>query len=88
MTIEYEGKSYTVGKKYRLVLNLRKLPNSERKPTAVKGTFRLKKYADAEGYAVGDHYGFVFEFPSSWNSIRRIEEWTLPDAIESTERLG
>lgn len=88
MTIEYEGKKYTVGNKYVICISnylLRKNPND----TIVSGTTKveaklvLKKYGDGEMHSTYYHYGFVFEYAREWISVKRNDELTLPDALEA-----
>ena len=85
MTIEYQGKTYTVGRRYKIELPLYRLrtDNDDKRI----GTERvwcklvLKKYADGEGYGDYYHYGFVFEYKRTWRGVERVDEITFPDAI-------
>lgn len=87
LTIDYNGKTYTIGNRYVIAINNYKLKqNPEDKPeygyTKVRAKLVFKKYVDGEGYGTDYHYGLVFEYPRIWNGFERIEEITLPDAID------
>ena len=87
MTINYNGKDYTVGNRYVIKVSNYHLKESNEDTcapgvTKIRAKLVLKRYCDGEMYGTDYHYGFVFEYPRTWNGVVRIDEVTLPDGLE------
>lgn len=85
MKVDYEGRTYTVGRRYKIKVPAYRLrTDNDDKRTGLEtiwGKLVLKKYLDGEGYHDYDHFGFVFEYKHTWRGTEQTSHMTMPDVL-------